>query len=328
MEVIRTLQQAAPTWVTDLAAVVTVLGDAEFYLLAFPLLYWSLDRRLGLQLGVMLLLSASLNAILKIGVASPRPSFLEPGLAETGATGYGLPSGHAQNAVALWGLLAAELRSRWWWLFSVLLILALGWSRLQLGVHYPIDTVTGFTVGGLLLLAYLRFRTPVTVWFVRHSAWQQVGIAFGLSIVLVGLGAAARLGLAGSSVPTTWVGIDPADPPYSLDSVVTAAATLFGIASGLVLLGRRGGYETDGTWWRRVLRYPVGLVGVAIIYLALGTGPTGDDALALVVRYVQYGLIGLWMSVGAPLLFVRLRLAPAGDPTRLSTADDVVGARR
>lgn len=313
MEVVRTLQDAPP-WVTDVAEVITFLGDAEFYLLAFPLLYWSISRRLGLHLGIILLLSASINAILKMSLASPRPGFLEPDLAVTGETSYGLPSGHSQNAVALWGLLAAELRSRWWWLFSATLILALGWSRLQLGVHFPIDTLLGFAVGGVLLVAYLRLRGPVTDWFGRHSPWQQVGLAFGASMALVGLAVVARLALAGSSVPAEWVGIDPADPPFSLDSAVTASSTLFGIISGVVLLGRRGGFETDGTWWRRALRYPIGLVGVAVIWLGLGSDPTGDDVAALVLRYVQYGLIGLWIGGLAPLLFVRLGLAPRAGP--------------
>lgn len=58
------------------------------------------------------------------------------------------------------------------------------------------------------------------------------------------------------------------------------------------------------------MRYPIGLVGVAAIWLGLGAEPTGDLVSALIVRFVQYGLIGLWIGGLAPLLFVALKLAP------------------
>lgn len=310
MDVVRVLQ-SGPPWLRDVAEVVTFLGDAEFYLLAFPLLYWSISRKLGLHLGMILLLSASLNAVLKLTFATPRPIFLDPELGAIGETSYGVPSGHSQNAVALWGLLAAEMRSRAWWVFSVTVILLLGWSRLQLGVHFPIDTVVGFTVGAALLVAYLRWREPVMTWFEQHSPTRQVGVAFALSLLIIGLAVIARVALTGGSVPTDWIGIDPEDPPYSLDAAVTATSALFGIISGIILLRQRGGFSSDGTWWRRALRYPIGLAGVAAIWLGLGAAPTGDDVVRLVIRYIQYGLIGVWIGGLAPLLFITLRLAPS-----------------
>ena len=40
---------------------VTLLGNEEFYLIFFPVLFWSLDMKLGYKLGLILLLSAYLN---------------------------------------------------------------------------------------------------------------------------------------------------------------------------------------------------------------------------------------------------------------------------
>lgn len=312
MEVVRTLQ-GAPPWVTDVAEAITFLGDAEFYLLAFPLLYWSVSRRLGLHLGVILLLSASANAILKLGFATPRPVFLEPDLGLRAETSYGVPSGHAQNAVALWGLLAVELRSRWWWLFSGVMILTLGWSRLQLGVHFPIDTLIGFTVGAVLLALYVRLREPASVWFGQFSPWRRVGLALAASLGLIGLAVIARFALAGHTVPADWIGADPDHPPFNLDAAVTASSALFGILSGTVLLEQRGGFRTDGVWWRRALRYPIGIIGVGVLAFGLGIDAASGDLRALVWLFVQYGLIGLWIGGLAPLLFIRLGLAPKDD---------------
>lgn len=44
----------------------TWLGDEEFYLLALPLLYGAVSRRLGIRMGVMLLLTAGSNGVLKL----------------------------------------------------------------------------------------------------------------------------------------------------------------------------------------------------------------------------------------------------------------------
>lgn len=313
MEVVRALQQAPP-WVSEVAEVITFLGDSEFYLLAFPLLYWSVSRRLGLQLGIILLLAASVNAILKLGFATPRPSFLEPELGLVEESSYGIPSGHSQNAVALWGLLAVELRPWWWRVACGALILALGWSRVQLGVHFPVDTLAGFAAGAVVLVLFVRLRAPVVAWFDQHPPLRRAGIALVASLALIGIAVAVRTALGVDAVPSDWVGTDPADPPFSLDAVVIAASALFGTISGTVLLATQGGFETDGEWWQRALRYPIGLVGVTALWLGLGDDPTGDSFPALVILFVQYSLIGLWIGGLAPLLFVALRLAPAGAP--------------
>ena len=44
----------------------TFLGKEEFYLLVMPMLVWAVDYSFGLRIGVILLLSGSLNSIFKI----------------------------------------------------------------------------------------------------------------------------------------------------------------------------------------------------------------------------------------------------------------------
>ena len=61
----------------------------------------------------MLLISAGLNEWVKDLFKLPRPFWIDPKLGLSVETSYGLPSGHAQNAVVLWGYLAAVGRGRW-----------------------------------------------------------------------------------------------------------------------------------------------------------------------------------------------------------------------
>ncbi len=59
---------------------------------------------------------------------------------------FGLPSGHAQNALSVWGLLAASSSRRWAWPVVAVLVFLIGLSRIYLGVHFPTDVLGGWLV--------------------------------------------------------------------------------------------------------------------------------------------------------------------------------------
>ena len=75
------------------------------------------------------------------------------------APGYSFPSGHALMSAAFYGFLAYLLFRHCpspllkWSLVSLLtlLVLAIGFSRVYLGVHYLSDVLAGFAAGGFLL---------------------------------------------------------------------------------------------------------------------------------------------------------------------------------
>jgi undecaprenyl-diphosphatase len=91
-----------------------------------------------------------LNTLLKLSFARPRPA-LEVALAHAG--GFSFPSGHAMASAAVYGALAVVVslrfeRARWWATTAcVALVLAIGWSRIYLGVHYPSDVLAGWALG-------------------------------------------------------------------------------------------------------------------------------------------------------------------------------------
>lgn len=298
---------------TPLLLAITRLGDEEFYLLVFPLLYWCVSAAVGVRVGVILLLSAGTNAVVKLGTASPRPFFLDPDVGLVTETSFGIPSGHAQNAAAVGGLLAAEIGRAWAWVAALILTLLLGLSRIHLGVHFPEDVVVGWALGGLLLAAFLRWRQPVTTWLRARSAAAQAAVAFGASVSLIAVGAVVRTAFSGWRWPAAWVGAAAAvDDATGLAAVVTPAAALFGLAVGVVAVRRAGGYTAGGPLGQRLARVPIGLVGVIVLWQGLGAVlPGGETAPALAARYLRYALVGSWVTGLAPLLFLRLRLAQA-----------------
>ena len=67
----------------------------------------------------------------------------------------GFPSNHASNAAALVTFLMLAKVSPKANVWLALFALAVGWSRIYIGMHYPLDIIAGFIVGASL--AYICF---------------------------------------------------------------------------------------------------------------------------------------------------------------------------
>jgi len=290
----------------------TFLGDEEFYLLVMPLLYWCIDAGLGFRLGVVLLIGGSLNSTLKLLFHSPRPYWYSAKvLAVNEGTAFGFPSGHSQNAASLWGLAAAYIKHRWAWITAIVVIFFIGISRIYVGVHFPIDVLVGWAVGALFLWLFLKVEKPIKVWVKEQSLGAQVGTSFGVSVIIILAGILAKASLGSWQVPEIWFtnAVSEIDP-LSLEGFFTTAGTFFGLGAGAAIFAHfKGSLDVSGSLFQRILRYLLGLVVVIVIYAGLkALFMDGSTPLALGLRFVRYGLVGLWISWGGPLVFQRLKL--------------------
>lgn len=304
--------QSSPTWLVSILKGITFLGNTEFYLIIMPALFWCIDATLGIRTGIMLLISGGLNSILKFAFQWPRPFWVTTrvtNLAE--GTGFGFPSGHAQNAASVWGLIGSSRPQKWFrWMVGLIIIL-IGFSRIVLGVHFTHDVLVGWLVGALLLGIFLKFEGSVASWFKAQSIPVQIlALVLATSLFLI----PAILIVPPFNpppVPQAWIqGAGEVIEPYHYEGLLTTAGSFFGLGLGVIFLVRGGGFNAGGPFWQRGIRYLVGLVGVLALYLGLGSVfPDEVDLISYSLRFVRYFLIGFWISYGAPKLFGALKLA-------------------
>ena len=286
INLIIAIQQVHGPLLDNIFRTITFTGEEQFYLVLFPLILWCIDYSFGAVLAIFFLLSNFLNIILKDLFQQPRPFDLNPGLKLSQADGYGMPSGHAQLAVTVWGAIAVRVRKTWFWIVAIAIILLIGFSRIYLGVHFPTDVFAGWIIGAVLLVIYVAARYPLVKWLSGLNLWLQLLLAAGVTLVLLLLN-------------------------HSTDAL-TCSGTLFGAAVGLVFARRYVSFSVRGPWWQRAVRFLIGIIILFALYLGLkAVFPPDGTALGAMFRFLRYALIGAWLVLGAPWLFRLMRLAPA-----------------
>lgn len=315
---IRTLQGAGGG-VTALMQFFTFLGSEMFFLLLAPLVYWCINKSLGADMGVLLVLSGVVNGLLKTFLKHPRPFWSNPTLQLSDASGFSLPSGHAQNSTVVYGYLALWLAGkenragrksgvRWLWVaFLILLILLVSISRSYLGVHYPGDILWGAATGCLILALYAWLKPRALPWLRKQAVWTHVALATAAAAGIIG--AEALLLAIPFGTGQTFGGLYTDAWRTALEEAANVAGMVLGLWIGLALELRLVRFTVAGAWWRRVLRYVLGVAGLFIIWMGLRLlFPTEPQTLALALRVVRYALVMLWAIVAWPWLFVRLKL--------------------
>jgi len=314
--VVHFIQSLGP-WMMAPMRFFTFLGEEEFFVLVMPVLFWCVSPGLGLRVGMLLMISNSVNAYLKMLFHTARPYWLTSQIRGwVTETSFGFPSNHAQSAACIWGFMAASLRRRWIWGIGLILIVLIGLSRIYLGVHFLSDVLGGWIIGALLAWIFYRVEITLRPWMERRSLTELVGLAFAVSALFLALSALVLAVTASVEIPAFWLenarfsNPEQVMDPFSLTGMVTSAGTWFGLAAGAAWLWRSGGFDPRGSGLQYLGRYLLGIAGVALLWYGLGqVFPRTEDWLGYGLRFLRYGLVGLWVSALAPALFFRFGLA-------------------
>ena len=278
------VQQFSPT--LDLPfKVFTLMGEEVFFTLLVFSVYWCIDKRTGVRLAILFLLSGYINTVAKVLAGQPRPFEYNSQVHKLfEADGGGLPSGHTQNTVVIWGELALRFRMLWLWLIALFLMLLVPISRVYLGLHFPTDLVGGYLLGFSLLLLYRWLEPGAAVWLKSKGLTCQLGISLALPALMILL-----------------------FPSYEKNGLI-AGATLMGMGVGFAVEQHFVKFQSGGMRWKKVVRFLLGTAVAFTLWQGLQSTFFGLQPESL-YGFLRYGLVGLWGALGAPWIFVKLRLA-------------------
>jgi undecaprenyl-diphosphatase len=151
-EAVRAITELGSSWFAA-----TVCGGILLWLL------WQRRFSTAAAIGGIFLIAKLMETGLKLTFERARPTVV-PHLQDAG--GYSFPSGHTMTAVITYGLLAAVLAGQFSGrlryvppAMAALIVAAVGFSRVYLGVHYLTDVLAGTLVAGACLILAIAALT-------------------------------------------------------------------------------------------------------------------------------------------------------------------------
>ncbi len=296
MQLLYWLEDLRTPLLDQLMALVTRLGEETIFMVVAIVVFWCIRKTYGYYLLTVGFLGTTINQFMKLLFRIPRPWVLDPNFqivesAREAATGYSFPSGHTQNAVGTFGGIARFSEKKWVRILCIVILLAVSFSRMYLGVHTPWDVGVSFMIATILVLTLYPL--------IRKMEENPACLLWLLGGMIV---------CSGVYLAFTYAYPFPED--IDIDNLQS------GISNGWKLLGATSGmlvacwldqkyihFETKAVWWAQIVKVALGL----ILLLAIKNGLKaplialcGHDGVAGAIRY---GLVVLFAGAIWPMTF-------------------------
>lgn len=275
LSILKWLQEMRTPALDNFFIAITVLGEEYLAIIVLAAILWCTDKKFGYRLGIIYLSSILINLCIKDITRIPRPFIVDkhiiPIRPET-ATGFSFPSAHTQGIATLTTSLMLKVQKNWIYLAGAVLIVLMATSRMYLGVHTLLDVLSGAIIGiGWVLIGGKLFD------YIEDTGRNDM-LLLVLLPPLVGL-------------------YFFQNPDY-----YKVAGTFTAILTGYILDSKYIRYEVKGSLAQRISKLAIGMMGV----VALKTGGKIVFGASLSADFTRYFLLGIWLTVLAPILFKRI----------------------
>lgn len=261
-----------------LARALNFFGTVDFYFILLPFLYWCVNKRAAFQILVGLLLADYFARVLKGLFQVTRPYDLDTRIRNLDPQGdASFPSAAAVGTSFFWTALALWRRQIWITVLAVVVIASVAVARMYLGAHYPFDVAGGILLGYVLAFAWQRVP-----WNKVWGKLENVPLSLVLALVPIVLAAL-----------------------YPVKDTVVSMGALCGVLAGISFEITRVRFAEQTVWWKQIVKLALGL-GIAFLLRSLLKEILPETLWA---DFIRYAIIGVWLAVGAPFLFVKTRLA-------------------
>jgi len=293
LEFIRAVQTVSNPALTLTMRLITAMGGLVIFLPVLLVLYWCVNEKKGLRLCLMLIISVWVNLSLKFFFDQPRPFFegYDPSVGIIGERMGGMPSGHAQNALIVFFILASWVKKNWVYVCAASLCLLIGFSRIYLGVHFPTDVLAGWIIGGIILSGYFLLNARIETLLEKGGFRTGVISSAALSFIMI-------LYLPGREL-------------------LMPGGAVLGLGAGYCINKKYIGFSSNALFEKTGLKKYLALfvrllLGIAGFVLIFFTGIKllpHNSANYKLYGFILAGLGGFWISAASPYVFVKLKLA-------------------
>ena len=253
------------------------VGGEMGLILLVVIVMFCYKKEVGQKLALLVAVMHAWFAMIKAAVKRPRPYVEYPDrvkalapaapqaeLTDVAAQGYSFPSMHSGSVTAAYFTLAREIKKRWFWILTFVLILLVGFSRVVTANHYPTDVLAGWALGFVVVGIFDLIER-----FVRKE-WVR-------SLILLAL-----------TLPGLFF--------VRTEDYFTSLGLLVGAIAAIPFERRFVNFQDTRNIWAMILR----VIGAFAIYFGLNTLmklPFGEEFLhsaslgALLVRSARYAVI-------------------------------------
>jgi undecaprenyl-diphosphatase len=273
LEFIKWIHRFRDPFLDEFFRFTNYLDTFGFWLFLIPIVWIFRGWKDGVRLFYLAMASSLTNYTLKSMFMILRPFQVDPSVGLIEVPGYSFPSGAAQTAMILPGILIYYWKSPWKWVIGVTYGLVLSSSRIFLGVHYPTDILGGWLVGLILLWCFISVRPKFEAFLGKQPLFTLFILSQAIPLALL--------------------------PFFESRSMFQLCVIAMGIACGVALLEKRGGLAqlAKGVWLKVIVSCV--LVGTIFLFYVMTSFPAPVPTL---YRFFRVFAIGIWLPVGSYVL--------------------------
>lgn len=300
IDFLKALASIRSPFLDTLIQLVTRLGEELIIFGVICIFYWCVSKGVAYRLGFTFFASGIAVQGLKITCCIPRPWVIDPSFSPVesaieAATGYSFPSGHTQSATALYGTAAFTFRRKWLKALFVIMALAVGFSRMYLGVHTYFDVCAALLITFAISFLICFFYEKLT------AEKNDAAVALCLAAISVLLALYAFIMMK----------IGHCDPSQ-IDGCFKTGGAGLGFALGYYLERRFVKFDPrEGSLPFHIVKMIIGVAGAlffkSVVKMLLPQ--------AFIFDFIRYFLTILWVVVLYPFIFSKFsaRFAKTAD---------------
>ncbi len=280
--------------------IITYLGEILVYIGMLLLLYYLWDKKRTYRTMSLLISSTVINVSTKAIFDLPRPPSVQHS-DYINEISPGLPSGHAQLSTTFWGMLGIFLK-KVMIVFSILLPLLIGFSRIYLGVHWFTDVIMGYGIALIILALYIFFGEYVENFLNEKSTIIKILVTIAICAIF----AILAIFLFYNRVEHYEEQISSA---LKLIVMLATLSISYSVEGSLINFSN----EID-RWWKYLVRILIGAITFGIFYFGvsmlfdLAINAVAWVGIELTLDLIRYAMLGPALILFAPWIMMKLKV--------------------